>query len=142
MLLKTLITSFAPEMQKIKFHNPIFHFHRNFIWLVIALFSFAPCSVKEQWLSQINIEHNNSTNKVKTTNVSTSICSEPVQSSISDSDIQKKQEKKFSEPNLGDENRLYLVEKIEFKTPYFLSENRGNSPPKYILYQRLKISLA
>ena len=142
MLLKTLITSFAHKMQKVNFNHKIFCFHRSFIWLIIAVFSLAPCSIKEQWLSQINIEHNNSTNKVKTTTVSTSICSEPIQSSISDSDVHKKQEKKFSEPNLGSENRLYLVEKIEFKTPYFLSENRGNSPPKYILYQRLKISLA
>lgn len=129
-------------MVKATNHQPIFFFHRNFVWLIIAFFSFAPCSVKEQWLSQINIELNNSTNKVKTANISTSICSEPVQSSISDSDLNKKQEKKFSQIRVEKERTFYQLEKTEFKRRYFLSENRGNSPPKYILYQRLKISLA
>ena len=142
MLFKSIIASFAHEMQKANFNHLLFHFNRHFIWLVIALFSLAPCSVKEQWLSQINIEHNSSTNKVKTTQVSTSICSEPVQSSISDTDVHKKQEKRFSRSNLGIENRSLFVARTELKTPYFLSENQGNSPPKYILYQRLKISLA
>jgi len=108
------------------------------IWLI--LFSLFPCIVKEGMFNWIDIEYSKPLNKSKTT-AQTRLCQ------YSPHNIQ----------HISFEKKSKFNKQIEptdfFGQPFFIARATkvygndsktfsGNSPPKYILYKRLKIAIA
>ncbi len=124
-------------MPKINFHIKIF---KPILLLGFVLFSLTPCTVKEVFLSSVNAEFANSLNKTKTT-ASISRCAysqnENQQISVEkNSEIKKQIESVdfFDKP-------FFAVLSTKVYNDYSKTSS-GNSPPKYILYKRLKIDIA
>lgn len=103
------------------------------------LFSLSPCTVKEILLHSVNTEYAKPLNKSKTTQ--TNPCqfasNEHQQiSSAQQSKINKKTEPADIVCNYAFPSYAAKIDKNYSKT------STGNSPPKYILYKRLKIDIA
>lgn len=119
------------------------HFKAIILMLVLA-FSLSPCSLKRDLLDIFDIQYVSALNKVKTTN--------SVQSYSCDSETQS-----TSHCISTSKNSLKSKENIFFtalnRTPYpqngsrvsqnnYSGHSTGNSPPKYILFKRLKLHLS
>lgn len=115
-------------------------FYKATIILLLLVFSLSPCSVKREVLNIFDIQYIETLNKVKTTVTSTSNCDASFQNSsstqISKADLKaKKVDFSFS-------LNLYFKKNKEGKVLSSYSKTTtGNSPPKYILFKRLKLDL-
>lgn len=108
------------------------------LWMWLVLFSLTPCTIKEIFFHAVDLDYAKPLNKSKT---STNSCSY--------SQIENRQ-------NLGLKSSKIINRIIPFcfsknlnfalcSTKIFKDYSRislGNSPPKYILYKRLKIDIA
>lgn len=124
-------------MPKMKIHIKIFR-HIVFMWFV--LFSLSPCTVKETLFLTVNTDYAKPLNKSKTT-TSTSFCS------YSKNENQKISVVKKSEINKQVESvdlfyNKWLAESFTKIYNDYSKTSSGNSPPKYILYKRMKIDIA
>ena len=107
------------------------------MWLI--LFSLSPCTVKEVLLQSVSTEYAEPLNKPKTTRTN------PCQfSSNGHQHLASAQQSKINKK----------IEPVDFSCNYafpayavkigknYSKTSTGNSPPKYILYKRLKIDIA
>lgn len=121
-------------MQKIKSHIKNLKY---LIWGWITFFALSPCMVKDLIFNIVDIEYNQPLNKSKTT-ISFNSCQ------YSQNDTQKtpvvKQSKINTKPEKVEENHFVVVCCIGLNTNNS-KRTSGNSPPKYILYKRLKVDL-
>lgn len=116
------------------------HFSKTIALLLLLVFSLSPCSVKRDLLNIFDIQYFGTLNKVKITTASTSNCNASFQNSSAISKV--KADKKIQQLDFCFNVNLYLknpgAEKI---LPNYSKTTTGNSPPKYILFKRLKLDL-
>jgi len=124
-------------MLKIKTHITII---KPLILTWFVLFSLSPCTVKEVFFNSVNTSYTKPLNKSRTTS-QTSFCS------YSQSDIQqisfvkKSKINKQVKPFYSTVNHCSdLISPQDYN--HYSKTSSGNSPPKYILYKRLKIDIA
>jgi hypothetical protein len=108
------------------------------MWFV--LFSLSPCAVKEVLFHSVNTDYSKPLNKSKTT-TSTSSCSYSQNENQQNSGAQKSKINKQIEPVYFFDNQHFTLHSTKIHNNYS-KRSSGNSPPKYILYKRLKIDIA
>ncbi len=107
--------------------------------MLVVVFSLSPCSVKRNVLDLFDIQYISGLNKVKTTSGPSFSCdtaSASTQVSVSKSKSIRLTES-FMYSNTVAKN--IREEKLFFNK--YSGHSTGNSPPKYILFKRLKLSL-
>ncbi len=114
--------------------------YKAIITILILAFSLSPCSVKRNVLDIFDIQYISGLNKVKTTSGLSQNCD--IAKTSSKTSVSKTEakiiDKKFffafdsTKSNIGEE-------KIFFNE--YSGHTTGNSPPKYILFKRLKLSM-
>ena len=112
---------------------------RHIVLMWFMLFSLSPCTVKEVLLHAVNTEYTKPFNKSKTTQTNPcQFASNEYQqiSAAQQSKINKKIEPVDIVCNYAFPAYAAKMDKNYSKT------STGNSPPKYILYKRLKIDIA
>ncbi|WP_123902698.1 hypothetical protein [Chryseobacterium elymi] len=116
--------------------------HKALIMMLILVFSLSPCSVKRDFLGIFDIQHISGLNKVKITAGTVSICGLSADTSSVRTILSKADTKFKSKRFLFSLNAAYSFgeEKIDFNQ--YSGQTSGNSPPKYILFKRLKLDLA
>ncbi len=124
-------------MPKINFHIKIF---KAILLLGFVLFSLSPCTVKEVILSSVNAESANSLNKTKTT-ASISSCAYSHNENQLVSVEKNSKSNKQTEPVDIFDKPFSAVHSTKVCNKYSKT-SLGHSPPKYILYKRLKIDIA
>lgn len=124
-------------MKKMKIHIKIFR-HIALMWLV--LFSLSPCKIKEVLLHSVNTDYAKPLNNSKTT-TSSSSCSYSQNENQQISVVRKSEINKQAEPIYLFYNKYLAGNFTEIYNDYSKTSS-GNSPPKYILYKRLKIAIA
>lgn len=124
-------------MSKLKSHMKIY---RAIVIMLAVAFSLSPCSLKREVLKVFDIQHISALNKIKTTASSFSGCqsfNSSTKASVSKSDFKFKQI-----PFSGFLQSVNLnSEKHTFSQKSYSGNTSGNSPPKYILFKRLKLNL-
>ena len=113
---------------------------RRIILMWFVLFSLSPCTVKEVFFTSINIDYSKPLNKSKTT-TQTSSCAYSQNESQQISVVKKSKINKQIEPVDFTHNQYFAVHSVKIDNDYSKTSS-GNSPPKYILYKRLKIDIA
>ena len=114
--------------------------YKAIITMLVLVFSLSPCSVKRNVLDIFDIQYISGLNKVKTTSsLSFSCDAASASSGISalKNKVQKRYRDSFSGFYSGTGNPV--EEKISFNE--YSGYSTGNSPPKYILFKRLKLNL-
>ncbi|MCJ7935138.1 MAG: hypothetical protein MUW56_16315 [Chryseobacterium sp.] len=112
--------------------------YKAIITMLVLAFSLSPCSVKRNVLDIFDIQYISGLNKIKTTSGYSNNCdiaSTSSRLSVSKADI-RLIDKGFSDAGSSAKNtgkEKVLNEYSGYAT--------GNSPPKYILFKRLKLSL-
>ncbi|QIY89326.1 hypothetical protein [Chryseobacterium gallinarum] len=115
--------------------------YKAIITMLILAFSLSPCSLKRDLLDIFDIQYISGLNKVKTTTGLSLTCDTPTtSSSISISKAKAKYKYKGSLPDLNATVKNIGEENLNFNK--YSGRSTGNSPPKYILYKRLKLNLA
>ncbi|WP_265430007.1 hypothetical protein [Chryseobacterium sp. YIM B08800] len=125
-------------MSNIKLH---IKFYRAIVMMLVVAFSLSPCSLKREVLEVFNIQHIGTLNKVKTTAPSFFSCESFNSSSkvsVSRSDFKFKG---IAFSNFLQSDNLNF-EKPTFSQTNYSGNTSGNSPPKYILFKRLKLDMA
>lgn len=115
-------------------------FYRAIAMMLVVAFSLSPCSLKRDVLEVFDIQHIGTLNKVKTTAPSFSGC----ESFNSSSKISvSKADFKFKGIALSDflQSVNLNFEKPIFSQKSYSGNTSGNSPPKYILFKRLKLDM-
>ncbi|MBB6331188.1 hypothetical protein HNP24_002138 [Chryseobacterium sediminis] len=114
--------------------------YKAVITMLILAFSLSPCSVKRNVLDIFDIQYISGLNKVKITSSLSSSCdaaSASTKISVSKANIQKQYKDSFS--NFYSSAGVFDDKKIFFNE--YSGHSTGNSPPKYILFKRLKLNL-
>ena len=106
------------------------------MWFV--LFSISPCSVKEALFYSVNTDYAKPFNKSKTSAPASS-CSYSQNDNTQTSVVKKSKVYKRIDPVNVSNNLYFAVLSAKVYNDY--SKTSGNSPPKYILYKRLKIDI-
>ncbi len=108
--------------------------------MLILVFSLSPCPVKRNILDIFDIQYISGLNKVKTTSSLSFSCDEASVSSgisVSKNKVQNQYNKFLSGLTAA---AVSSVEEKIFLNNYS-GHSTGNSPPKYILFKRLKLNL-
>lgn len=114
--------------------------YKAVIMMLILAFSLSPCSVKRNVLDIFDIQYISGLNKVKTTSNPASNCdfsSTSSKISVSKNVVKDKHSNIFSNFTAAVENTQYV--NLTFND--YSGHSTGNSPPKYILFKRLKLNL-
>lgn len=107
---------------------------------MLLAFSLSPCSVKRDVLDIFGIQHSGTLNKVKTTVPSAANCDSFFQNSSRTSVLKK--DLKAKKTDFPSNLNLFLKRTGEEKAlSNYSKTTTGNSPPKYILFKRLKLDL-
>ncbi|MFZ4929657.1 hypothetical protein [Chryseobacterium sp. Mn2064] len=109
------------------------------VLMVILVFSLSPCSVKRNVLDIFDIQYISGLNKVKITPETFSTCDSFSASSKASLSKAAAIKHKGAFPAIRFISRNIREEKIFFND--YSGHSTGNSPPKYILFKRLKLSL-
>ncbi|KFF75558.1 hypothetical protein HX13_05350 [Chryseobacterium sp. P1-3] len=114
--------------------------YKAIITMLILAFSLSPCSLKRDLLDIFDIQYISGLNKVKTTTGLSLTCDTPTTSStVTISKAKAKYKYKGSLPDLNATVKNIEEENLNFNK--YSGRSTGNSPPKYILYKRLKLNL-
>lgn len=124
-------------MTKIKIHIKTV---RNFGLMWFVLFALSPCTVKDVFFSSVNSEYAKPLNKSRTT-APTISCSFAQTENQQYSVVKELKINKQTEPGAFSD-LSYLTFDAVIIHNYYSKKSSGNSPPKYILYKRLKIAIA
>ncbi|MGU3375883.1 hypothetical protein [Chryseobacterium sp. M5A1_1a] len=114
--------------------------YKAIITMLILVFSLSPCSVKRNVLDIFDIQYISGLNKVKTTSslsLNCDIASTSSKISVSKTEAKIRNKQFFFDFNATAKN--IGAEKIFFNE--YSGHTTGNSPPKYILFKRLKLSM-
>ena len=123
-------------------HNSGVHMktYKAIITMLILVFSLSPCSVKRNVLDIFDIQFISGLNKIKTTSsISFSCDVASATSGISFSKNKTQSQYKNSFPGFSSTTGNSVEKKISFNN--YSGHSTGNSPPKYILFKRLKLNL-
>ncbi|KPE52974.1 hypothetical protein AOB46_03020 [Chryseobacterium indologenes] len=113
--------------------------YKAFLIMLILAFSLSPCSVKRDVLSIFDIQYISGLNKIKMTSGSVFSCDGATENPTSKSSVSKSDRKQQSgEPSHPSSKRLFF---INDRSSSYSGRVSGNSPPKYILFKRLKLHL-
>lgn len=112
--------------------------HTVLMWFV--LFSLSPCTVKEALSQVVSTDYAKPLNKSKTFAPTTS-CSYSQNDNQQISVVKKAKINKEIESDQVVNNSCFVVLSSKGYNDYSKTSS-GNSPPKYILYKRLKIDIA
>ncbi len=114
--------------------------YKTAVIILLLAFSLSPCAVKRDLLGIFDIRYGNTLNKTKTTGNSTIRCDLNLHRAsskilLSKADVKLKTEdfSCFLTPVISDKEQVSLNHHSKHRT--------GNSPPKYILFKRLKLPL-
>jgi hypothetical protein len=110
---------------------------KRIVLMCFVLFSLTPCRVKEILFSAVNIEYSKPLNNSKTTS-QTNVCQYSPQAGH---DISIAKESKFRQQTVPADfpaRQRLAHSSVKVKDKHSKSFS-GNSPPRYILYKRLKI---
>ncbi|SFN06951.1 hypothetical protein SAMN05421594_0791 [Chryseobacterium oleae] len=112
--------------------------YKALIMMLILVFSLSPCSVKRDLLGIFDVQYISGLNKVKTTANPTFDCDSSTELSsrrmaASKADFRSKETTLFTSNSGSD-----FPEDTVFQKKYS-GTTTGNSPPKYILFKRLKL---
>lgn len=113
---------------------------RHILLMWFVLFSLSPCIVKEALFHSVNAEYSKPLHKSKTT-TSSSLCQYSASEGQHISDKKHLKNKKQIQPVNSADNQYVIVRSDQAQNNYSKTFS-GNSPPKYILYKRLKIDVA
>lgn len=113
---------------------------KHIFWVWFALFALSPCVVKEAIFNVVNAEYSQPLNKSKTT-APTNSCQYSQNDKQQVSVVKQSKINKQTEPAEVAKNLFFVVRSIGINTNYS-NTTSGNSPPKYILYKRLKLDVA
>ncbi|PIF46738.1 hypothetical protein CLU96_3778 [Chryseobacterium sp. 52] len=109
--------------------------------MLVVVFSLSPCSLKRDVLNIFDIQHISGLNKVKITAGPASTCELSTETSSSKAAFAKADRKiKDKSFFLNSASNSGFGEKKIILNAYS-GETSGNSPPKYILFKRLKLHL-
>lgn len=114
--------------------------YKTVITMLVLVFSLSPCSVKRNVLDIFDIQYISGLNKVKITSslsFSCDMASASTGVSVSKAKIQGQYKDSFF--NFYSTAGNSVEEKIAFNE--YSGHSTGNSPPKYILFKRLKLNL-
>ncbi|AZA90349.1 Uncharacterised protein [Chryseobacterium nakagawai] len=115
--------------------------YKAIIMMLILVFSLSPCSVKRNVLDIFDIQYISGLNKVKITSGLSLHCDTSTTSSkISISKAEAKL--KYKESSLDFNANIKITEEDYNFFNEYSGHTTGNSPPKYILFKRLKLNLA
>jgi hypothetical protein len=123
-------------------HHSGFHMktYKAVVTMLILVFSLSPCSVKRNVLDIFDIEFISGLNKVKTTSFLSFSCDAASASSVlSVSKIKAQSQHNKFLSGFTPAVHNSVEEKIFLNT--YSGHSTGNSPPKYILFKRLKLNL-
>ncbi len=112
--------------------------HVMLTWFV--LFSLSPCTVKEAWFHSVGIEYTTSLNKSRTT-TQTNACQYSSPADLYVSVVKQSKSNKQTEPVDVAKNHPVTAHVVKIQRNSSKASS-GSSPPKYILYKRLKIAIA
>lgn len=113
--------------------------YKAIITMLILAFSLSPCSVKRNVLDIFDIQYISGLNKVKTTS-SLSFSCDAASASSGISALKNKIQKRYRDSFPGFYSGTGNPEEnISFNE--YSGYSTGNSPPKYILFKRLKLNL-
>ncbi|BFO64196.1 hypothetical protein [Chryseobacterium sp. KCF3-3] len=123
-------------------HNSGVHMktYKAIITMLILVFSLSPCSVKRNVLDIFDIQFISGLNKIKTTSSLSFSCDSASATSgisVSKNKTQSQYRNPFSDFSSTTGNSV--EKKISFNN--YSGHSTGNSPPKYILFKRLKLNL-
>lgn len=114
--------------------------YKAVVTMLILVFSLSPCSVKRNVLDIFDIQYISGLNKVKTTSGFSPGCDIVTSSSrisVSKAAAKLKDKgyffKSYSAAKNTGEEKIFFNE--------YSGQTTGNSPPKYILFKRLKLNL-
>lgn len=113
---------------------------KHLLWVCFAFFALSPCVVKEALFSVADAEYAKPLNKSKTT-APTNSCQYSQNENQQISVVKQSKINKQTEPDEVTENLFFVVRSVGINTNYSKTTS-GNSPPKYILYKRLKLDVA
>lgn len=113
---------------------------RHIVLMWFVLFSLSPCTVKEALSQVVSTDYAKPLNKSKTIAPTTS-CSYSQNDNQQISVVKKAKIYKEIEPVQVVNNLCFTVLSSKVYNDYSKTSS-GNSPPKYILYKRLKIDIA
>lgn len=114
--------------------------YKAIIMMLILAFSLSPCSVKRNVLDIFDIQYISGLNKVKTTSNLASSCdftSISSKISVSKTVIKAKHCNTFLDSTVSVKN----IQEGNLTFNDYSGHTTGNSPPKYILFKRLRLNL-
>lgn len=115
--------------------------YKALLVVLILAFSLSPCSVKRDVLSIFDIQYISGLNKVKITSGSVLSCDGTTENSTSKSSVSKTIRKQQNgESSLPSNKPSFFIDDANRFSSYS-GKVSGNSPPKYILFKRLKLHL-
>lgn len=112
---------------------------RRVVLMCFVLFSLSPCTVKKALFTSANADYAKPLNKSRTI-TPTNSCSYSQNESQQISIVKKSKVNKQIEPVGVFDNQHFAVYSVIICNNYS-NTTSGNSPPKYILFKRLKIDI-
>lgn len=125
-------------MSKIQTHIKTY---QSIIVILILAFSLSPCSVKRDLLGIFDIQHLSTLNKVKATSNTVTTCSSFTKTSLKTAvlkDVFKYKKGSFS---FAFHSIFQSSKDDKIFQNHYSGHATGSSPPKYILFKRLKLNL-
>lgn len=113
---------------------------RNLLLVWFLLFAVSPCFVKDTLFSVVEVPYAKPFHKTKTTST-TSFCQFTQKSNQVHSTFKQSDNQLGLEPLFTWENPMAVIKSEKILSSYTKNFS-GNSPPKYILYKRLKVVAA
>lgn len=114
--------------------------YKAVVTMLILVFSLSPCSVKRDVLDIFDIQYISGLNKVKiTSGLSLNCDTSTTSSKISISKAKAEYKYRGSLLNINAIAKNSREENLNFNK--YSGRTTGNSPPKYILFKRLKLNL-
>lgn len=113
---------------------------KHILIMCLVLFALIPCMLKGAFLNTLSLDYAKPFNKSKTTTQLNSCQYYQDKSQQISSAEQKKINKKTNSLTIS--TGLYYITRSIKKYSKYSLDFSGNSPPKYILYKRLKLDVA
>lgn len=110
------------------------------IWICVILFALSPCIVKKAVFGSVYANYTKPLNKSKTT-TQINFCDNSQNQNLQNSTVKQTKISKQTEPVKCLVKQLFVVRSAKVFGQYSKTFS-GNSPPKYILYKRMKLHIA
>jgi hypothetical protein len=112
---------------------------KHLLWVCVVVFAFSTCAVKEVFYGFVNLEYSKPLNKSKTT-LNGSSCQYTQVNTTETSIVQQSEIAREFDCNGVAQKPTFDIRSKQLSSADLLHFS-GNSPPKYILYKRLKLDV-